>query len=202
MTTVTESIKLTGREPISAGDLEGVLKDPEVARRFARRLALLAQEYAPRHLWTPEDLRAVLEVAAHGAAQTTAQVLEGRYLRKRIRSEVRVSAERSEPLSLLVLCLAAPLADIPQSDLAIAVSSCLRAQDFLFLYKKRVVVLLPRLGAELRDRVEENIWKALADAPGHVTNIKTCTFLPGVPKEEVLAWAEDQLRDVPLGPGE
>lgn len=202
MTTVTEAIKVASRESISAGDLESVLKNPDVARRFARRLELLAQEFSPHHAWTAEDLRAVLEVAIHGTAQTTAKVLEGRYLRKRIRAEVRLSLARQEPLSILVVKLEAPLSDIPRGDLASAVSSCLRAGDFLFLFRKRVAVLLPRLAGPLRERVEANLWKALAHAPGRVVGIESNTFESAPVEAEVLAWAEDQLRDVPLGPGE
>ena len=88
MTTVTEAAKRLGLRDASMTEAgtDDLKKDPVLAQQFARRLAIAARELVPGVEWSLEDLRDVLDVAVLGAPDEAARVVEGRYLRKRVRT--------------------------------------------------------------------------------------------------------------------
>ncbi|MEZ4250926.1 MAG: hypothetical protein R3B99_22110 [Polyangiales bacterium] len=208
MTTVTESVKrVLEADDLSAlreGDLERICADPVLAQRFARRLAGLARQVAPGREWTPEDLRDVLEVAVHGSAQQSARVLEGRYFRKRLREQIGLADRYGDSFAIVVLTVTDGVADGVYSSVLDAVTERLRKTDFVFLYRRRFALLLPRMRSSGLEPLIRRVRELVAVGAGStaIERIASMVYPEAAfddgPTEDdgarVLDWAEDQLR--------
>lgn len=224
MTTVTEVAKrILGAEDESAiedGDLKRICAEPALAQRFARKLAEVARGMSPGREWTPEDLREVLEVAIHGTSQHSARLLEGRYFRKRLREQIHLADRYGDSFAILVITIARDLAPGVYSSVLDATTERLRRTDMVFLYRRRFAVVLPRMRDVGLEPMVERLQNLVAVGAGaavveriaslvypdpehpHTTHPDKRPAEPGDIQEagrRVLDWAEDQLRDEPLG---
>jgi hypothetical protein len=200
MTTVTEAAKRLGIDlhPLEQAEL-GTLKDDAVlAQQFSRRLLLGAKEIAPNATWTVEDLLDVLEAAVHGRIPDMDRVVEGRYLRKRVRELCAYAERYGEPFAMVVLKLAKEPRDGLYGSMAEPIVAKLRKTDMITAYRRRFAILLPRMEAgalaSLGVRVTE-VADGLAGAK--VVESVASTMFPGEGMEEtqsILDWLEDQLR--------
>lgn len=200
MTTVTEAAKRLGIDlhPLEQAEL-GTLKDDAVlAQQFARRLLLGAKEIAPNASWTVEDLLDVLEAAVHGRIPDVDRVVEGRYLRKRVRELCAYAERYGEPFAMVVLKLAREPREGLYGSMAEPIVAKLRKTDMITAYRRRFAILLPRMEAgalaSLGLRVSE-VADGLAGA--QVVEAVASTMFPGEGIEEtqaILDWLEDQLR--------
>jgi hypothetical protein len=200
MTTVTEAAKRLGVDlhPLEQADLDMLRGDPVLAQQFARRLALSAKEIAPNANWSIEDLRDVLEVAVQGAALAGVRVVEGRYLRKRVREQCAFTERYGEPFALVVVQLAPEPYDGLFAKVVESVVEKLRRTDMIAIYRRRFALLLPRMEraalASLLDRIAARV--------DEVANQKIVESVAGqmYPDEaypdtqSVLDWLEDGLR--------
>ena len=206
MTTVTEAVKpvldAEDESAIEDGDLDRLCASPVLAQRFARLLVKAAREVAPGRDWTPEDLRDVLEVAVHGTGQESARVLEGRYFRKRLREQVNLADRYGDSFAVVVISMVKDVQEGVYSSVLDAVTERLRRTDMVFLYRRRFALVLPRMRpaalAPLIDRVRELVSYGAGD--GVLERIDSLCYPNDEVTEssDVLDWAEDRLRDLPL----
>lgn len=206
MTTVTEAAKRLGLHGSVTGDgtAEDLKKDPLLAQQFARRLAQFAREITPGREWSIEDLRDVLEVAVLGAPEEAARVVEGRYLRKRVRTHCSFAERYREPFALVVLQLLPEPADGAYAKAVHAIAPRLRRADMIAVYKRRVALLLPRMSHEAIGALTQRVWPTFDAAVGSrvVERVPAIVFPGPDPStgialegaQAVLDWLEDQLR--------
>jgi hypothetical protein len=210
MTTVTEAAKRLGLRDASMTEAgpEDLKKDPVLAQQFARRLALAAREIVPGVEWSLEDLRDVLDVAVLGAPDEAARVVEGRYLRKRVRTHCSFAERYSEPFALVVLQLLPEPSEGAYARAVQAVAPRLRRSDMVAIYKRRIALLLPRMSHEALGPLTERVWPRFDAAVGaRVVERAPAIVFPGSDPatgialegtQAVLDWLEDQLRsDLP-----
>lgn len=200
MTTVTEAAKRLGIDlhPLEQADLRALKADPVLAQQFARRLALSAKEIVPAADWSVEDLRDVLEVAIQGAPPEAVRVVEGRYLRKRVREQCAYAERYGEPFALVVLKLAPEPAEGDYARCLDALVERLRRSDMMAIYKRRLALLLPRVHPVgvpmLLSRVRETMDRTV----GHrVVESAPVALFPDAQypdTQSMLDWLEDRLR--------
>lgn len=206
MTTVTEAVKRIGGDSaaIEEGDLDAICAEPAIAQRFARMLVEAARSLSPARDWTAEDLREVFEVAMHGQPQHSVRLLEGRYLRKRVREQINLADRYGDTFAMMVLTLVPDVDQAVYSSVLDAATEHLRRTDMVFLYRRRFAILLPRM----RDAGLEPIVTRLQNlvAAGAGTNVVERLASAVYPDEKLsenegrgaLDWVEDQLRDEPM----
>jgi hypothetical protein len=200
MTTVTEAAKRLGVDlhPLDQADLEMLRSDPVLAQQFARRLALAAKEIAPAANWSVEDLRDVLEVAVQGTALEGVRVVEGRYLRKRVREQCAFTERYGEPFALVVVQLRPEPHEGLYAKVVESVVEKLRRTDMIAIYKRRFALLLPRMEAatlpSLLDRIAARVDQVAGKkvVEGVDGQIYPDAAYPDT--QSVLDWLEDHLR--------
>src|SRR5687768_3780511 len=165
MTTVTEAAKRLGLDPhsLESADLAALKRDPALAQQFARRLAAISRDLG--HELSVEDLRDILEIAVQGA-RAESRIVEGRYLRKRVREQCAYCDRYSESFAMVVLKLSPePKPGLYSSAMEDAVGR-LRGSDMVTVYRRRVAMLLPRMRGEALDPLVVRVAKSLDAAAG------------------------------------
>lgn len=204
MTTVTEAAKrlVRGEEnsALRSGDLERICSDAALARELARQLAEAAREIAPGRQWSPEDLRDLLEAAVHGPRQDEVPVLEGRFLRKRLREQCALCERYGDPFGVIVVAVGPEPVPGAYASVLDAIVENLRRTDMVFLYRRRYAIVLPRisdtvlpqLAARMRTLIE------VGAGAGAVEDVDTLAFpsAEATDMNAVLDWAEDRLRAI------
>ncbi len=204
MTTVTEAAKrLIGDEDDTAireGDLGRMCEEPTLARRFARQLVEAASEIAPGREWSIEDLHDVLMSAVQVVPAGQVRMVEGRHFRKRLREQCAVIERYGESFACVVLTLSAERPNALYTSVLDAVTERLRRTDMVFLYRKRVALILPRMGPDALQPFIERLRALVAVGPGEDALVEIAALAyPNDAIDEtqgVLDWAEDQLRDI------
>lgn len=200
MTTVTEAAKRLGIDlhPLEQADLRALKADPVLAQQFARRLALAAKDVVPAADWSVEDLRDVLEVAIQGAPPDAVRVVEGRYLRKRVREQCAYAERYGEPFALVVLKLVPEPADGVYHRALDVLVERLRRSDMMAIYKRRLALLLPRVHPTGVPGLLERIGAAMDEAVGRpVVEAAPVALFPDPQfpdTQSMLDWLEDRLR--------
>ena len=202
MTTVTEAAKrLIGgdeEEALREGDLEQLCADPALAQRLARRLAEAAKEISPGRDWSLEDLRDVLEVACRGPSPDRVRVLEGRYFRKRLREQCAIADRYGDPFACVVVRIGQDLDASIYDSVLDAIAERLRRTDMVFLYKRRLALILPRMRAVALGPLIERVRSLVAfgAGPDALDAVKSLVYPDPLhpDTQSVLDWAEDQLR--------
>ena len=200
MTTVTEAAKRLGVDlhPLDQADLELLRADPVLAQQFARRLALSAKDLVPNATWSVEDLRDVLEVAVQGAALEGVRIVEGRYLRKRVREQCAFAERYGEPFALVVVQLVPEPREGLYTSVVESVVEKLRRTDMIAIYRRRFALLLPRMDHAVLGSLLDRIAARVDQAAGKkVVETVEGTIYPDAnlpDTQSVLDWLEDQLR--------
>jgi hypothetical protein len=201
MTTVTEAAKrLVGGDDEAAlreGDLARICADPVLAQRFVRRLAEAAREISPGRAWSIEDLRDVCEAAVRGPRVEGVGVFEGRYLRKRLREQCALAERYGDPFSVVVLTFAEIPDGVTYESALDAVIERLRRSDMVFVYKRRLVLVLPRVRSGALAPLVGRVVALVGDSTGLGVATATLSYPdPAVSETQaVLDWIEDRLRD-------
>lgn len=199
MTTVTEAAKRLGLDPhsLEKADLEDLRRDPVLAQQFARQLAAIARDLLPGAAPSVEDLRDILEVAIQGA-RAGERIVEGRYLRKRVREQCAYADRYGESFAMVVLELVAePEPGVYASAMENVVEK-LRRSDMATVYRRRVAMLLPRMTPEALAPLVARVRQRLDLTAGMPVVEGVCTLV--YPSEghrdtqSVLDWLEDALR--------
>ena len=199
MTTVTEAAKRLGidQHPLEQADITALKNDAVLAQQFARRLLMDAKDLAPQAVWTMEELLAVLEAAVHGRVPATDRVVEGRYLRKRVRELCAIAERFGDPFALVVLKLGKEPRDGLYGSMAAPLVSKLRQGDMVTAYRRRLAVLLPSIEPAALPAVASRIRRVAEDLAGPVIEMTAQTMFPTMELNEtqaILDWLEDQLR--------
>jgi hypothetical protein len=197
MTTVTEAAKRLGLDPhsLESADLEALKRDPALAQQFARRLAAIARDLG--HELSVEDLRDILEVAVQGA-RAESRIVEGRYLRKRVREQVASSERYGDSFALVVIKLVNEPAPGVYSSAMDGVVERLRRSDMITVYRRRVAMLLPRMRREALGPLVLRVAASIDAAAGRkVVEGDAQLVYPSDAHgdtQSVLDWLEDELR--------
>jgi hypothetical protein len=199
MTTVTEAAKRLGidQHPLEQADIEMLKNDAVLAQQFARRLLLDAKNLAPNAAWSMEELLAVMEAAVHGRIPATDRVVEGRYLRKRVRELCAISERFGDPFAMVVLKLGKEPREGVYGGMAEPLVAKLRQGDMVTAYRRRLAVLLPSIEPSALPTVALRIRRVAEDLAGPVVEMTAQTMFPTVELTEtqsILDWLEDQLR--------
>jgi len=172
-----------------------VTSNREMAGSFSRYLLAAASKMVPRD-WTVKDLVDVLAFVLEGGDEPV-QFIEGRYLRKRVREQVARAERYEEPFSMMIIVFGKGIAGETYESLVDVLTERLRRSDMVFLYKHRIVILLPHTPASVIGRLQNRITKLAAATIGIDDLDFTTASYPGERfsrSEEVLDWVEDQLR--------
>lgn len=199
MTTVTEAAKRLGidQHPLEQADIETLKNDAVLAQQFARRLLLDAKNLAPNAAWNMEELLAVMEAAVHGRVPATDRVVEGRYLRKRVRELCAISERFGDPFAMVVLKLGKEPREGLYGTMAEPLVAKLRQGDMVTAYRRRLAVLLPSIEPAALPTVASRIRRVAEDLAGPVVEMTAQTMFPTLELTEtqsILDWLEDQLR--------
>lgn len=204
MTTVTEAAKRLGLDPhsLEKADLAALKADPALAQQFARRLASIAKDLMPQlgpaEGWSLEDLRDVMEVAIQGARVEGSRIVEGRYLRKRVREQCAYADRYGESFALVVVMLVPEPSPGFYARSAEQVVEKLRRSDMITVYRRRIAMLLPRMRREaldpllarVRARVDQDARRPVVESVEHLVYPAD----QQADTQSVLDWLEDQLR--------
>lgn len=200
MTTVTEAAKRLGIDlhPLEQAKLAVLKDDTLLAQQFAQRLLVAARDIAPNAEWSVEDLLDVIEAAVHGRIPDVDRVVEGRYLRKRVRELCGYAQRYGEPFAMVVLKLSREPREGLYGGMAEPIVAKLRKSDMITAYRRRFAVLLPRMEASALATLTQRLVEVADSLAGSkVVEATTATMfpVPGLDETQlILDWLEDQLR--------
>ncbi len=172
-----------------------------MAEAFLRELVRMGQQMLPDHNLSVEDLCSICHLALDRKERGVV-ILEGRHLRGRISEQISRADRYKEPFSLLVLKL--DTADSLSMYDSIVDTLCerLRQTDLMFLFKYRIVLILPhtKTGAcqKLFSRIESLLTATVP--PKIQVEFSNLTYpnidpnAEGIKGSHVLDWTEDQIR--------
>jgi hypothetical protein len=171
--------------------------DREAATAFARQILQAAGKMMPGREWSAQDVRDILTFALEGGGDPV-PVVEGRYLRKRLKEQLARAERYREPFTVMFLTLAEGSDASQYQSLIDLLMERLRRSDMVFMYRRKAAIILPHTGE-----------KAAEGLVSRIGNLAAATIQPKVEIEfvvrtyphasfrhpaEVLDWAEDQLR--------
>jgi hypothetical protein len=169
----------------------------EMAEAFVKEVMRFGQRIMPDHDLTVEDMIAIFHIALN-KRDAGVVMLEGRHLRGRITEQLSRADRYSEPFSLMVIKLEESTTKAEYEAVVDTLCERMRKTDLMFLFKSRLVLILPHTKKENCDMLSDRIGQLLKDAvnTGIQVDISHLTYpdadRPG--KSTVLDWAEDQLR--------
>lgn len=174
-----------------------ITTDREMATSFVRQLLQAASKMIPTREWSAQDLRDILGFVLEGGVDPV-PTLEGRYLRKRLKEQLARAERYSEPFSLMFVSLGENADAIHHQGLVDLLMERLRRSDMVFLYRRRVAIILPHTNEKAAEGLIARIRTlAAATIPPEVaieTLVRTYPSAEFSHPAEVLDWAEDQLR--------
>lgn len=197
VTRVTNS-KKSDEHPLMS--FTAVMSHQAMAEAFINELVRVAQRIIPDRDISPQDLVSILQVAMADRVEPSITMVGGRHLRARISEQVSRARRYNEPFSLLVL----HLDNVTSSDDYEAIVDTLRERmrqtDFLFLFKVRIVILLPHADevacSTLVGRIKNLVENCLANRLTLQMSHLTYPHSDLVKASDVLDWTENQLRTV------
>ena len=171
-----------------------------MAAAFVKELIKAGQRMLPDKDLSPEDLLTICHVALdkreHGAI-----MLEGRHLRGRIGEQLSRAQRYKEPFSLLVLKFESGITPITYDAIVDTLCERMRDTDLMFLFKYRVVLLLPHTAQEAVQKLSTRILGLLetnVEWPANLGRLEMATATFPDPEfhtaSKMLDWAEDQIR--------
>lgn len=169
-----------------------------MAEAFVNELARIAQEMIPDRDITPEDLFTIMQVALSDRVENSVTMVGGRHLRARISEQVSRARRYKEIFSLIVL----NLDDVGDPEDYEAIVDTLRERmrhtDLLFLFKVRIVIMLPHTDESacsmLVNRIRTLIESCMDRMPTISMSHLTYPHPELIKTSQVLDWAESQLR--------
>jgi hypothetical protein len=174
-----------------------VSTDREMASSFVRQLLHAAGKMIPTREWSTQDLRDILTFVLEGGVEPV-PMLEGRYLRKRLKEQLARAERYQEPFSVMFVSVAETADSIHHQSLIDLLMERLRRSDMVFLYRRKAAIILPHTNEKAAEGLIARIRSlAKATIPPDVDMELLVRTYPGSDfgsPSEVLDWAEDQLR--------
>ncbi len=192
--------KLTGDKDSKvqpAMSYTAVTSHKEMADAFVREVLRLGQKIIPDHELTIEDLMSICHMALD-RREAGIVMMEGRHLRGRVAEQISRADRYDEPFSLLVLKLEELPDKAAYESVVETLCERMRKTDLMFMFKHRIVLILPHTPRKPRRMLEERI-KCLLEAAfkeDRKIDIGGLTYPdPSLGKKSsILDWVEDHLR--------
>jgi hypothetical protein len=193
-TTINQTTE-SGEHPIM--NYTAVTTHQSMAEAFLDELIHLSQKIMPNHKLTIMDLFSICKVALEQRAPGVI-ILEGRHIRERINEQLSRADRYDEVFSVLVIRLKGPDNSNDYESIVDALCERMRKTDLMFLFKARVVLILPHTDKEACSKLNDRILGLLSEAINpHINVVFNALTYPDVdiPNDTyVLDWVEDQLR--------
>ncbi len=174
-----------------------VTSDREMAGGFVRQLLQAAAKMIPTREWSVQDLRDILTFVIEGGVDPV-PMLEGRYLRKRLKEQLARAERYQEPFSLMFIGVGEDVDQIHHQSLVDLLGERLRRSDMVFLYRRKAAIILPHTNEKAAEGLIARIRSlATATIPPDVqieVLVRTYPHADFPHPADVLDWAEDQLR--------
>jgi hypothetical protein len=175
-----------------------VMSHQAMAEAFVNEVLRIAQQLIPDHAITAEELLSIVQGALNGHGNRSITMVNGRHLRARISEQVSRARRYNETFSLLVLNLD-KIQDLDDYEAIVdTLRERMRKTDLIFLFKHRIVLLLPHTDTgpceHLRERIQVLVKECMSSVPE--IPITTLTFPNEIMTKtiHVLDWAENRLR--------
>lgn len=168
-----------------------------MAEAFVRELMSIGQRMMPDHDLTIADMATICHVALDkGEAGIT--MLEGRHLRGRVGEQISRANRYDETFSLIALKFAERPERAVYDSVVDTLCERMRKSDLMFLFKARLILVLPHTPAEacelLKGRIR-GLLEATYTPPPEVAMAGITYPDPSIENSnQVLDWCEDQLR--------
>jgi hypothetical protein len=168
-----------------------------MAEAFMSELIRIGNRIMPDHSLTVTDLFTICHVALDKVEKGVV-MLEGRHLRARIGEQISRADRYKEPFSLLILKFDESVNTTAYDALVDTLCERMRKTDLMFLFKSRVVLLLPHTIAPACLSLSKRIRELLSNSSTIDSEIDFAMLTYPSPKirraTQVLDWAEDHLR--------
>jgi hypothetical protein len=169
----------------------------EMATAFVKELLRHGNKIMHDHELTIEDLVAICHLAME-RREKGVTMLEGRHLRGRVSEQISRADRYNEPFSLMIVKLV-PSLDVTSYDSVVdTLCERMRKTDLMFIFKSRVVLLLPHTAKEpcslFAARVKQLLETAVTAGAFEVIESITYPDPDITSRSHVLDWAEDALR--------
>lgn len=197
-TAVTKVLKNSSSSGHPIMSYTTVTSHQAMAEAFVNEILRNSQHLIPDHTLTAEELMAIFRLALDTNNDRSITMVSGRHLRARIAEQVSRAQRYREPFSLLVLNLDGVTDTEDYEAIVDTLRERMRQTDLIFLFKYRIVLLLPHTSMEpckiLLERIQL-LLKECSDTIPQIT-IGHLTFPnPSINNAmEVLDWVENILR--------
>jgi hypothetical protein len=169
-----------------------------MASAFVNELLRAAQTIIPDRELHAEDLVSILQRALYDEKDHNITLVSGRHLRSRISEQVSRAKRYNEPFSLIALNLDSIVDHLDYEAVVDTLRERMRQTDLIFLFRSRIVLLLPHTEKAACRMLEERIQTLLKTGLAQVPKITLSNMTFPNPELErgmdVLDWAENQLR--------
>ncbi len=169
-----------------------------MAEAFVRKLLEAGQRIISDRDLTLEDLLAIYHLA-NDRREESVTMLEGRHMRGRVGDQLSRADRYGEPFSLMVLGLDQIPDRAAYDSVVDTLHERMRKTDLVFLFKTRIVLLLPHTNSPQVTQLTERLTGLLAAAfevPPQIPLDSLTYPSPDIERSSaVLDWVEDHLRD-------
>ncbi len=196
-TMVTRRRDTQGSAEVPMMSYTAVTSHQTMAEAFMKEVVRLGQRMLPDHDLNIEDVLSICHLALKRKERGVV-MLEGRHLRGRIGEQVSRADRYKEPFSLLVLNLDGLNDMITYDSVVDTLCERMRKTDLMFLFKYRIVLILPHTENKaceiLSHRIQHLLEETVVSKP--LPEFARLTYPDEniLKTSQVLDWTEDQLR--------
>lgn len=197
-TAVTKILKnrRSGDYPIMS--YTAVTSHQAMAEAFVNEILKISQHIIPDHTLVAEDLMNIFQLALDTRNDRSITMVSGRHLRARISEQVSRAQRYHEPFSLLVLNLDGVTEPEDYEAIVDTLRERMRQIDLIFLFKSRIVLLLPHTSVEpckiLLERIQLLLRECSDTIPQITISHLTFPIESMTNDMDVLDWVENRLR--------
>ena len=174
-----------------------VMTHQAMAEAFINELTRVAQKIIPDRDVTPHDIFNICQLALNDKIENSVTMVGGRHLRARITEQVSRARRYKEPFSLIAMNLDNISTPEDYESIVDTLRERMRHTDLLFLFKVRIVILLPHTEENscslLVGRIRTLIEQCLDKIPKIDMHYLTYPHPDMVKTSQILDWAENQL---------
>lgn len=194
--TKIEASKKVPTQPLMS--FTAVTSHQAMASAFVSELLRSAQNLIPDRTLSAEDVMSIFQRALYDDKERSITMVSGRHLRSRISEQISRAKRYNEPFSLVALNLDNIIDPQDYDAIVDTLRERMRQTDLIFLFKYRIVLLLPHTEKPASRMLEERIRVLLKDCLINLPPVETASMTYPDPEIEkgmdVLDWAENQLR--------
>jgi len=174
-----------------------VSSHPAMAEAFVNQIIRLANQMVSDHELTALELMKICQFSL-SRRESSRSVEQGRHLRRRIKEQISRADRYREPFSMIAFRLDNVGPQSEYDSIVDTIFERVRQTDLIFLFKTRVLLILPHTVKESRDVLRKRIYQLLETTLAEHAVIEYDEMTYPDPRfkkgTEVLDWSEDQLR--------